>query len=62
MTILQAIRILHPETSREALSVIGDYTAQIDAVAEACYVACDVMQKYMLEHEQTPKGKKRYTM
>ena len=62
MTILQAICILHPETTREVLAEMPDDDTRIDAVAQACMFACDIMQKYMLEHEETPKGKKRYTM
>lgn len=68
MTIEQAIQILHPDTTTETLERISYYAGShseetvLKIVKEACVVACEIMQKYLLEHEETPKGKKRYTM
>lgn len=56
MSIEQAIRILHPDTTVAALAEIGYYAgfrskeAELEAVNEACIVACEVMEKYLLEH------------
>lgn len=52
MTIEEAIRILDPETSIDALTEINYYTGfnrekSIEIVDEACAVACDVMREYL---------------
>ena len=58
MSIEQAIRILHHDTTVAALAEIGYYAgfrskeAELEAVKEACIVACEVMEKYLLEHEE----------
>lgn len=58
MSVEQAIRILHPDTTVEALAEIGYYTgfrskeAELEAVNEACIVAFEVMEKYLLEHKE----------
>lgn len=47
MSVEQAIRILHPDTTVEALAEIGYYAgfrsqeAELEAVNEACNVACE---------------------
>lgn len=56
MTIEEAIKILDPETTRQALAEIEYYAgfrgqeAKIEAVNEACMVAVDIMRKYASEH------------
>ncbi len=50
--IKQAIRILDPETTRDALieaEYYGgfDQEARLDAVNKACEVACEVMREYL---------------
>ena len=58
MSVEQAIRILHPDTTVEALAEIGYYAgfrsqdAELEAVNEACNVACEVMEKYLLEYKE----------
>ena len=58
MSVEQAIRILHPDTTVEALAEIGYYAgfrskeAELEAVNEVCIVACEVMEKYLLEHKE----------
>mgnify|MGYP000927510246 CR=1 FL=1 len=44
MTIKEAIRILDPKTSREALWEYETPDARLDACNEACEVACGVMR------------------
>ena len=52
MTIERAIRLLHPETTAEALAEIEYYhgfsgrTACVQAVSDACEFACKIMQEY----------------
>ena len=50
MTIEEAKRILHPDTSREAISEINeqngfDHEKGIEKVKEACLVACEALEK-----------------
>ena len=51
MTMREAIRILDPETTREAIAEIEYYAgfkgreAAIQAVDDACRIACDVMRR-----------------
>ena len=51
MNIEQAIKILDPETTKEALAKIEYYAgfngkeAKLKAVNEACIIACDVMKE-----------------
>lgn len=51
MTLQEAIRILHPDTTAEALAEIEYYAgfsghdACIKAVEEACVIACEAMGK-----------------
>ena len=51
MTYQKAIRILHPDTTLEALAEYEYYggfngkSAKIKAVEEACVVACEAMQR-----------------
>ena len=65
MSIEQAIRILHPDTTREALAEIGYYAgfrseeAELEAVKEACIVACEIMQKYLLRHKENSEIKEK---
>ena len=53
MTYDEARRILHPDTTREALAEIEYYggfkgaEAKIEAVREACLVACEALDKIM---------------
>lgn len=56
MTIEEAIRILDPETSVDALTGINYYTGfnrekSIEVVDEACVVACDVMRGHLQDEE-----------
>lgn len=52
MTIERAIRLLHPETTAEALAEIKCYhglhgrVACVQAVSDACEFACEIMQDY----------------
>ena len=56
MTIKEAIRILDLRTTVAALAEIGYYAgfrsheAKLEAVNEACILACEVMEKYLEEH------------
>lgn len=58
MTINQAIRILDPATSAEALGEIeyydelDGYEKMMAACEEACRVAVGIMQKYQEENEK----------
>lgn len=58
MTINQAIRILDPDTSAEALGEIkyygelDGYEKMMAACEEACRVAVGIMQKYQEENEK----------
>lgn len=51
MTYQEAIRILHPDTTREALEEIRYYAgfrseeAELEAINEACVLACEAMEK-----------------
>ena len=53
MEYLEAIRILHPDTTREALEKIRYHAgfrsieAEIKAINEACLLACEAMEKVM---------------
>lgn len=57
MTINQAIRILDPDTSAEALGEIKyddclqGYEKMMDACEEACRIAVQIMRKYMEEQK-----------
>lgn len=52
MTIERAIRLLHPETTAEALAEIKCYhglhgrVACVQAVSDACEFACEIMRDY----------------
>lgn len=52
MTIEQAIRLLDPETTAAAIAEIEYYhgfsghTAGVQAVSDACVLACEIMQDY----------------
>lgn len=51
MSIEQAIRLLHPETTAEAIAEIKYYggfhgnAAALDAINDACIVACEALEK-----------------
>lgn len=53
MTIEQAIRLLHPDTTAAALAEIEYYhglngrTACVQAVSDACELACKIMREHM---------------
>lgn len=53
MDMQQAIRLLHPDTTREALAeaeYYGGFNGHEQAIAlinEACIVACDTMQRVL---------------
>lgn len=52
MSIEEAIRILDPETSADAITEIKYYAGfneekAIEKVEEACELACDIMRKYI---------------
>ena len=57
MNMREAIRILDPETTREAIAEIKYYAgfnaqeAVIQAVDDACRIACDVMRKVLQSQE-----------
>ena len=57
MTVQEAIRILHPDTTAEALAEIEYYAgfsgqdAKMEAVNDACIIACEVMAKYGIKWE-----------
>lgn len=57
MTMREAIRILDPETTREAIAEIEYYAgfkgreAAIQAVDDACRIACDVMRRALKAQE-----------
>ena len=52
MTIKEAIRLLDPDTSVEAINEIDyygglkGYEKVLEAINEACRLACDIMRKY----------------
>lgn len=56
MTIENAIRILDPETTVQAMQEIEYYSgfsgkkAALSAMQEAHILACDIMRKYLEEH------------
>lgn len=53
MTIQEAIRLLNPATTAEAIAEIEYYagfngrTAAVQAISDACVIACDIMRKYL---------------
>lgn len=53
MTVQEAIRLLDPATTAEAIAEIEYYngfsgrTAAVQAVTEASVIACDIMRKYL---------------
>ena len=53
MTVQEAIRLLDPATTAEAIAEIEYYngfrgrTAAVQAVTDATIVACDIMRKYL---------------
>lgn len=52
MTVEEAIHILDPKTSAEAIAEINYYTGfnrdkSIEKVEEACVVACNIMREYL---------------
>ena len=53
MDLQTAIRLLHPSTTREALAEIEYYggfdgrAKAIEAINEACTLACNIMQKVL---------------
>ena len=54
MSIEEAIRILDPETSADAITEIKYYAGfneekAIKKVEEACKLACDIMREYLKE-------------
>ena len=56
MSIEEAIRILDPETSADAIAEIKYYAGfneekAIEKVEEACILACDIMRKYIEDTE-----------
>lgn len=58
MTIQEAIRLLDPETTVEAIAEIEYYngfsgrTAAVQAVTDATVIACKIMREYLEEHKQ----------
>lgn len=54
MTAEEAIRILDPETSREALQQYEEYEDRLEVVDEACRVACSALrdQKTQLDRSR----------
>ena len=52
MTICEAIRLLNPDTSAEAIAEIEYYGGfkgrekVLEAINEACRLACDIMSRY----------------
>ena len=71
MTAAEAKRIIHPETTVEALAEIKDKNAKVAAVDDACLVACAALDKQipkkpretrcalMCGHKITEKGCKK---
>lgn len=63
----QAIRLLHPNTTAEALREIEYYNgfngaeARIKVVEEACILACEAMEKVMqyADNGDTPEDNRR---
>lgn len=57
MTIREAIRLLDPATTAEAIAEIEYYagfsgrTAAVQAISDACVIACDIMRKYLEVHD-----------
>lgn len=69
MTIEEARRILHPDTSREAIAETNkqnefNYEKGIKRVKEACLVACEVMDKFKWIpcSERLPKNERKFYM
>ncbi len=50
MNIEQALKILHPDTTREALADI-DYCGRVDACNEACLTVCEEIKRLQKENE-----------
>lgn len=61
MTYQEAIRILHPETTLEALAEYEYYggfngrEAKIKAVEEACIIACEALNRIIQSEAQDEK-------
>lgn len=56
MDMQQAIRLLHPDTTREALEELAEveyyggfegHKRRVELINEACLVACDTMQRVL---------------
>lgn len=67
MTIEEAKRILHPDTSREAIAEINeqngyDHEKGIEKVKEACLVACEALDKskWIPCSERLPENENKY--
>lgn len=58
MTKEQAIRLLHPDTTREALAEIEYYggfrgrRAAIMAIDDACLIACDALKREIMKEQE----------
>lgn len=48
MDYIEAIKLLHPYTTREAISEIEDKHEAIKKIEEACIVACEAMKELKL--------------
>lgn len=65
MTVEEAIRILHPSTTSEALAEIEYYggfngkQAKVEAVNTACLVACEALEKQI---PKKPRGTRHALM
>ena len=65
MSIEEAIRILDPETSADAIAEIEDYASfnrdkTIGKINEACEIACDVMREHLRDVETMFSDKECY--
>lgn len=65
MTVEEAIRILDPETTKDAINEIKYYAGfnkdrVIDKVDEACIIACNIMKKHLNNKEIVINNKPSY--
>lgn len=61
MTAKEAIEILHPDTTLEALAEIGSKNAKVAAVDEACLVACEALEKQIPKKPTNLRGFGKYS-
>ena len=61
MTAAEAKRIIHPDTTLEALAEIKGQNAKVAAVDEACLVACAALDKQIPKKPTNLRGFGKYS-